>query len=93
MVERMLPYWYDAIVPDLRTGRDRLRRRARQLAACAGQAPRRHLARRPSSGSTSRPASRWSTARRAPAADRTGGEYLDPDAAADAIKAVANQGR
>ena len=32
-------------------------------------------------------------ARRAPAPDRPAGEYLDPDAAADAIEAVANQGR
>ena len=40
---------------------DRAGRRARQLAARAGQAPRRHLATRTSPGSTSRPASRWST--------------------------------
>ena len=55
---RMLPYWYDAIVPDLRAGRTVLRRRARQLAARAGQAPRRDVATTTSSGSTSRPASR-----------------------------------
>ena len=40
--ERMLPWWDDAIVPDLRTGQDRARRRARQLAARAREAPRRH---------------------------------------------------
>ena len=45
VVERMLPYWYDAIVPDLRAGRTVLRRGARQLAARAGQAPRRDLRR------------------------------------------------
>ena len=45
VVDRMLPYWYDAIVPDLRTGGDRPGHRARQLAARPGQAPRRHLGR------------------------------------------------
>ena len=44
VVVRMLPYWYDAIVPDLRPV-------------------------------------------------KTGGEYLDPDAAAAAIEAVKNQGK
>ena len=43
VVDRMLPYWYDAIVPDLRSGPHRLRRGARQLAAGAGQAPRRDV--------------------------------------------------
>ena len=35
----MLPYWYDALVPDLAAGRTAAGRRARQLAARAGQAP------------------------------------------------------
>ena len=39
---RMLPYWYDPIVPDLRAGKHRAGRRARQLAAGPGQAPGRH---------------------------------------------------
>ena len=46
VVERVLPYWYDAIVPDLRAGLDGARRRPRQLPAGARQAPRRHLRRR-----------------------------------------------
>ena len=40
VVDRMLPYWYDAIVPDLAAGPGHARRRARQLAARAGEAPR-----------------------------------------------------
>ena len=39
VLERMLPYWYDAVVPDLRPRRDGADRGARQLAARAGQAP------------------------------------------------------
>ena len=50
VLERMLPYWYDAIVPDLQAGTDRAGHRPRQLAAGAGQAPRRHLRRRRSPG-------------------------------------------
>ena len=40
VVDRMLPYWYDAIVPDLRAGRTRARRRPRQQPAGPGEAPR-----------------------------------------------------
>ena len=67
--QRMLPYWYDAIVPDLRSGQDRLRRRARQLPAGAGQAPRRHVrgGRRRAQHPHRHPAGL--PARRAPAAD------------------------
>ncbi len=74
-------------------GQDRARRRARQLAARDRQAPRRHLRR---------------GHRRAQHPDRhpllyeldedlkpvtKGGRYLDPEAAAEAAAAVANQGR
>ena len=46
VVVRMLPYWYDAIVPGPAQRRDRARRRARQQPPGAGQAPRRHGRRR-----------------------------------------------
>ena len=46
VVARMMPYWYDAIVPDLGAGRTVLVDGARQQPAGAGQAPRRHLRRR-----------------------------------------------
>jgi 2,3-bisphosphoglycerate-dependent phosphoglycerate mutase len=48
-VVRMLPYWYDAIVPDLRTGATVLVTAHGQLAAGAGEAPGR-LVSRPWSG-------------------------------------------
>ena len=41
VLERALPYWYDAIVPDLLDGPDRAGRRARQLVAGHREAPRR----------------------------------------------------
>ena len=95
VVARLLPYWYDAIVPRPARRPDRARRRARQLAARAGQAPRRHQRRghrrpqhphRHPAGLRARRATCGRPAR--------GGEYLDPDAAAEApIEAVANQGR
>ena len=40
VVERMLPYWFDGIVPDLRAGRNGARRRPRKFAAGPRQAPR-----------------------------------------------------
>ena len=46
VLERMLPYWYDAIVPDLRAGTHGAGDGARQLVAGVGEAPRRHLRRR-----------------------------------------------
>ena len=94
VVERMLPYWYDAIVPDLRAGRT-------VLVAAHGNSLRalvKHLddvsadeitglniptgipLRYDLDPTTLKPTTR-------------GGEYLDPDAAAAAIEAVANQGR
>src|SRR4051812_29262541 len=93
VVERMLPYWYDAIVPDLRTGRT--------VCVVAHGNSLRALVKHLDDMSEDdvvglniptgiplvyrldehlRPTTR-------------GGEYLDPDAAADAIKAVASQGR
>ncbi len=90
---RMLPYWYDAIVPDLRVGRT-------VLVAAHGNSLRalvKHLDDMDAQtvvglniptgipllyelDADMRPLTR-------------GGEYLDPAAAADAIEAVKNQGR
>ena len=93
VVDRMLPYWYDAIVPDLLT-------RATVLVAAHGNSLRalvKHLDDMSDSdvvslnvptgipllyelGPDLRPLS-------------AGGRYLDPEAAAAAIEAVKNQGR
>jgi 2,3-bisphosphoglycerate-dependent phosphoglycerate mutase len=93
VVDRMLPYWYDAIVPDLLTG-------ATVLVAAHGNSLRalvKHLDDMSDSdvvslniptgipllyelGPDLRPLS-------------VGGRYLDPEAAAAAIEAVKNQGR
>jgi 2,3-bisphosphoglycerate-dependent phosphoglycerate mutase len=93
VVARMLPYWYDAIVPDLRTGRT-------VLVTAHGNSLRalvKHLDDMSEDAVVGlniptgiplvyrldedmRPLER-------------GGQYLDPDAAASAIEAVANQGR
>ena len=93
VVHRMLPYWYDAVVPDLRLGRT-------VLVAAHGNSLRalvKHLDDMDEQSVVGlniptgipllyeldeqlRPTTR-------------GGEYLDPDAAADAIEAVKNQGR
>ena len=93
VLDRMLPYWYDAIVPDLRTGRT-------VLVAAHGNSLRalvKHLDGMDEQtvvglniptgipllyelDSSMRPVT-------------SGGEYLDPDAAASAIEAVKNQGR
>ena len=93
VVERMLPYWYDAIVPDVRTG-------ATVCVAAHGNSLRalvKHLDDMSEDAVVGlniptgiplvyrldedmRPIER-------------GGQYLDPDAAASAIEAVANQGR
>jgi 2,3-bisphosphoglycerate-dependent phosphoglycerate mutase len=93
VVARMLPYWYDAIVPDLRTGRtvcvtahgNSLRALVKHLDQMSDEAvvglniP------------TGIPLVYRLDAHLRPT--QSGGEYLDPDAAADAIAAVANQGR
>ena len=93
VVDRMLPYWYDAIVPDLRSGRtvcvaahgNSLRALVKHLDDMSEEAV---VGLNIPTGiplvyrldEHLRPTQR-------------GGQYLDPDAAADAIKAVANQGR
>ncbi|WP_134321937.1 phosphoglyceromutase [Cumulibacter soli] len=93
VVARMLPFWYDAIVPDLLAGKN-------VLVAAHGNSLRalvKHLDDMSEEDVVGlniptgipliyqldgalRPLSR-------------GGEYLDPEAAADAIQAVANQGK
>ena len=93
VVHRMLPYWYDAIVPDLRTGRtvavvahgNSLRALVKHLdgisddAIAALNIP------------TGIPLLYSLDEQLRPTV--AGGEYLDADAAAAAIQAVANQGR
>jgi 2,3-bisphosphoglycerate-dependent phosphoglycerate mutase len=93
VVDRMLPYWYDALVPDLMLGYT-------VLVAAHGNSLRalvKHL-----DGLTDEavvglniptgvPLRYDLTAELRPATP--GGEYLDPDAAAASIEAVKNQGR
>ncbi|MDP9820680.1 phosphoglyceromutase [Nocardioides massiliensis] len=90
---RMLPYWYDAIVPDLRAGNT-------VCVAAHGNSLRalvKHL-----DGMSEEAVVGLNIPTGIPLVYRlgedmrpltTGGEYLDPDAAADAIAAVASQGR
>jgi 2,3-bisphosphoglycerate-dependent phosphoglycerate mutase len=93
VVARMLPYWDEAIVPDLRTGRtvlvaahgNSLRALVKHLdgiseEAIAGLNIPTGIPLRYDLDDDLKPIT-------------PGGTYLDPDAAADAIKAVANQGR
>ncbi len=93
VVDRMLPYWYDAIVPDLRSGQtvcvaahgNSLRALVKHLDGISEEAvvglniP------------TGIPLVYQLDANMRPV--ERGGQYLDPAAAADAIAAVANQGR
>ena len=93
VVVRLLPYWYDAIVPELRTGRV-------VLVAAHGNSLRalvKHLDRISDEDVT-----RLNIPTGVPLLYRLdadlrpvvrGGEYLDPAAAAAAIEAVRNQGR
>jgi 2,3-bisphosphoglycerate-dependent phosphoglycerate mutase len=93
VVERMLPYWYDAIVPDLRTGRT-------VCVAAHGNSLRalvKHL-----DGMSEEAVVGLNIPTGIPLVYRLddglrplerGGQYLDPEAAASAIQAVANQGR
>jgi 2,3-bisphosphoglycerate-dependent phosphoglycerate mutase len=93
VVVRMLPYWYDAIVPDLRTGRV-------VLVAAHGNSLRalvKHL-----DGISEQEVVGLNIPTGIPLVydlDESmrplanGGEYLDPTAAAAAIEAVKNQGR
>jgi 2,3-bisphosphoglycerate-dependent phosphoglycerate mutase len=93
VVHRLLPYWYDAIVPDLRTGRT-------VCVAAHGNSLRalvKHLDDMSEDAvvglniPTGIPLVYRLDEQMRPL--QRGGEYLDPDAAADAIAAVANQGR
>ena len=93
VVERMLPYWYDGIVPDLRAGRT-------VLVVAHGNSLRalvKHL-----DGISDEDIAGLNIPTGIPLVYRLdaalrpverGGEYLDADAAAAAIQAVANQGR
>ena len=93
VVARLLPYWYDAIVPDLSAGRT-------VLVAAHGNSLRalvKHL-----DGIDEESISKLNIPTGIPllydldddfTPRKTGGEYLDPEAAAEAIKAVANQGK
>ncbi len=92
-MQRMLPYWYDAIVPDLLVGQtvlvaahgNSLRALVKHLdgvsdGAIAGLNIPTGIPLLYELGSDLRPL-------------KAGGEYLDPAAAAEAIEAVKNQGR
>jgi 2,3-bisphosphoglycerate-dependent phosphoglycerate mutase len=93
VVDRMLPYWYDAIVPDLRTGQT-------VLVAAHGNSLRalvKHLDRMSEEAvvglniPTGIPLVYELDADMRPT--MVGGTYLDAEAAAAAIEAVKNQGR
>ena len=92
VLERMLPYWYDAIVPDLRDGRVVLvtahGNSLRALVKHLDQIPDDAIA--PLNIPTGIPLVYDLDDNMRPT--KTGGQYLDPEAAADAIKAVASQG-
>ena len=93
VIERMLPYWYDAVVPDLRAGRT-------VLVTAHGNSLRglvKHL-----DGLTEKAVVGLNIPTGIPLLYEldenlspviAGGEYLDPEAAAAAIEAVRNQGR
>ena len=93
VVDRMLPYWYDAIVPDLRRG-------LTVLVAAHGNSLRalvKHL-----DGMSDEAVVALNIPTGIPLLYelddamrpiKTGGEYLDPAAATESIKAVASQGR
>jgi 2,3-bisphosphoglycerate-dependent phosphoglycerate mutase len=93
VLHRMLPYWYDAIVPDLRAG-------ATVLVAAHGNSLRALVKHLDDLGEeavvslnipTGIPLLYELDAELSPM--RLGGEYLDPQAAEAAIEAVRNQGR
>ena len=93
VLDRMLPYWYDGIVPDLRLGKT-------VLVGAHGNSLRalvKHL-----DGISDTDIAALNIPTGIPLVYRLdgnlrpltpGGEYLDPSAAADAAAAVANQGR
>jgi 2,3-bisphosphoglycerate-dependent phosphoglycerate mutase len=93
VVGRLLPYWYDAIVPDLRAG-------ATVLVVAHGNSLRAMVKHLDGVGDddivglnipTGIPLAYDLDEDLRPVG--TGGRYLDPDAAAEAIEAVKNQGR
>lgn len=93
VLDRMLPYWYDAIVPDLLGGKT-------VLVTAHGNSLRALVKHLDGLGEdevvglnipTGIPLVYELDADLRPVTE--GGQYLDPDAAADAIAAVANQGR
>ena len=93
VVVRMLPYWYDAIVPDLRSG-------ATVLVAAHGNSLRALVKHLDDMGDDEVVGLNIPTGvpLRYDLDDdlrplKTGGEYLDPEAAAAAIEAVKNQGK
>ncbi|AOS61296.1 phosphoglyceromutase [Actinoalloteichus hymeniacidonis] len=93
VVARLLPYWEESIVPDLRAGRT-------VLVAAHGNSLRalvKHLDRVSDADISSLNIPTGIPLRYDLDADltpvRPGGTYLDPDAASEAIAAVANQGR
>ena len=94
VIARFLPYWESAHRARPAGRADGARRRPRQQPARAGQAPRRdqrrghRRAQHPDRHAAGLPARRRRCSRPSP-----GGEYLDPEAAAAAAAAVANQGR
>ena len=93
VIERMLPYWYDAVVPDLRAGKT-------VLVTAHGNSLRglvKHL-----DGLSEKAVVGLNIPTGIPllyeldedlSPVTAGGEYLDPEAAAAAIEAVRNQGR
>ena len=93
VIDRMLPYWYDAVVPDLRAGRtvlvtahgNSLRGLVKHLDGLSEQAV---VALNIPTGI---PLLYELDEQLRPVI--AGGEYLDPEAAAAAIEAVKNQGR
>ena len=93
VIDRMLPYWYDAVVPDLRAGRtvlvtahgNSLRGLVKHLDGLSEQAV---VALNIPTGI---PLLYELDEHLTPLT--AGGEYLDPEAAAAAIEAVKNQGR
>lgn len=93
VVTRLLPYWYDAIVPDLRAG-------GNVLIAAHGNSLRaliKHLDGMSEEAVVGLNVPTGIPLRYDLDADlrpvRAGGEYLDPEAAAAAIEAVKNQGK
>jgi 2,3-bisphosphoglycerate-dependent phosphoglycerate mutase len=94
VVQRLLPYWYDAIVPDLRAGRT-------VLVAAHGNSLRATVKHLDGVSDDEIPGLniptgiplRYDLDDETLKPRRRGGDYLDPEAASAAIEAVKNQGR